>query len=234
MEDNRGTKRSRSSSSSSSSSQSDASTPSPSPSESLPPPVSPSDVSSRMPPSPVHEHGEPFEGISVVTLSSKEEDTFLDTSRDEELARQLFGDLNLGLLGPPNDGNIIILNDSDEEEEVREEDTTDAEVTPSSTPRPQPPPPVTPLMHSIGCKMIVVMVGTRPVYLRLSRQKGCLQEACTKVFKTCNGIALLHHKFFCKRRVWMVIHNHCSLNPFCASCSFSISVMSLLYSSDSL
>jgi hypothetical protein len=42
--------------------------------------------------------------------------------------------------------------------------------------------------------MIIVMVEIRPVVLRLSRQKGCLQEACFKEFKTGNDIFLLHHK----------------------------------------
>jgi hypothetical protein len=56
-----------------------------------------------------------------------------DTSRDEEFARRLFGDLNRDVLGPPGDGKVIILNDSDEEEEeVREEKAVDAEATPSS------------------------------------------------------------------------------------------------------
>jgi hypothetical protein len=132
MEDKRGTKLSCSSMSGSSSSQSDASTSSPSPSKSLLSPMSPSNVSSHRPPSLVHEHSEPFKGIPVVDLFSEEEDTFPDTLRDEELARQLFGDLNRGLFGPSGDSNIIILSDSDEEEEVHEEDITDAEATPSS------------------------------------------------------------------------------------------------------
>jgi hypothetical protein len=51
----------------------------------------------------------------VVDLSCDEEDLFPDTSRDEEFTRKLFGDLNCDLLGPPSDGNIIILSDSDEE-----------------------------------------------------------------------------------------------------------------------
>jgi hypothetical protein len=45
----------------------------------------------------------------MVDLSSEEEDAFPDTSQDEELAKQLFGDLNCGLLRPFSDGNIIIL-----------------------------------------------------------------------------------------------------------------------------
>jgi hypothetical protein len=55
-----------------------------------------------------------------VDLSSDEGDFFLDTSWDEEFTRKLFGDLDRSLLGLPNDGNVIILNDFDEEEEVRE------------------------------------------------------------------------------------------------------------------
>jgi hypothetical protein len=85
-----------------------------------------------MPPQPVHECGRPSKEISVVDLSSEEEDAFLDTSRDEEFARRHIGDLNHGLLDPPGDDNGIILSDSDEEEEVHKEDTTNAEVVPPS------------------------------------------------------------------------------------------------------
>jgi hypothetical protein len=46
----------------------------------------------------------------------------IDTSRDEELARKLFDDLNHDILGPPGDGKIIILDDSDGE--AQEEKTT--------------------------------------------------------------------------------------------------------------
>jgi hypothetical protein len=69
----------------------------------------------------------------VLDLSSDEEDIFPDTSQDEEFARKLFGDLNCGLLGPPGDGNAIIILDSDEEEEVREEDTVAVEAASPST-----------------------------------------------------------------------------------------------------
>jgi hypothetical protein len=61
-------------------------------------------------------------------LSSGEEDSITDTSRDEELARKLFGDLNCDILGPPGDGKIIILSDSDDEDETPE----DAEAAPPS------------------------------------------------------------------------------------------------------
>jgi hypothetical protein len=46
----------------------------------------------------------------MVDLSSEEEDVIADTLRDEEIAQKLFGDLNRGLLGPPGDGRIIVLN----------------------------------------------------------------------------------------------------------------------------
>jgi hypothetical protein len=42
------------------------------------------------------------------------------------VARRLFGNLNRDLLGPPGDGNVIILSDSDEEEEALEMTATDA------------------------------------------------------------------------------------------------------------
>jgi hypothetical protein len=115
MEDKRGTKRSRSFASGSSYLSSDTSTSSSSPSESLSPLVSPPDMSSRMPPPLIREHGRPSEEILVVDLSSGVENDFPDNSQDEEFARRLFKDLNRGLLGLPSDDNIIILNDSDEE-----------------------------------------------------------------------------------------------------------------------
>jgi hypothetical protein len=65
--------------------------------------------------------------------SSDEEGLIPDTSCDQEFARRLFGDLNHDNLGPPGDGNVIILRNSDEEEEEHEEDAPDAEVVPSST-----------------------------------------------------------------------------------------------------
>jgi hypothetical protein len=50
----------------------------------------------------------------------------------------------------------------------------------------------------IGCKVIVAMVGMRLFFLRLPRQKGCMQEARFEEFKKNNGFALLHHIVFCK------------------------------------
>jgi hypothetical protein len=65
--------------------------------------------------------------------SSGEEDFFADTSRDEELARKLFGDLNHDILGPPGDGKVIVLSDSDDEDEAHEDAAINAEAAPPST-----------------------------------------------------------------------------------------------------
>jgi hypothetical protein len=73
----------------------------------------------------------------VVDLSSSfnEGDLIADVSRDEAFTRRLFDDLNRNVLGPPDDGKIIILSDSDEEEEVCEEKAADAEAASSSAVR---------------------------------------------------------------------------------------------------
>jgi hypothetical protein len=67
-----------------------------------------------------------------LTSSSGEEDSFADTSRDEELARKLFGDLNCDIHGPPGDGKIIVLSDSDDEDETHEDATVNTEAAPPS------------------------------------------------------------------------------------------------------
>jgi hypothetical protein len=90
--------------------------PQPSPTVSSLPPASSPEGSSQGPSSPMYEHGEPFEGFSMVELSSEEEDVIPDTSQDEEITQKLFNDLNHGLLGPPGDDHIIVLSDPDEEE----------------------------------------------------------------------------------------------------------------------
>jgi hypothetical protein len=66
-----------------------------------------------------------------LALSSGEEDFVADTSRDEKLARKLFGDLNRDILGPPGDGKIIVLSDS--EDEKPEDAAVNAEAAPFST-----------------------------------------------------------------------------------------------------
>jgi hypothetical protein len=116
MEDKRCTKHPCSPSNKGTSSPSRAPTPLPSPSG-LPPPLgSPPEVSLRRPCSPVLEQGGPSERIPVVDMSYEDEDILLDTSRDAELSKKLFGDLNRDLLGTPDDGKVIVLSDSDEEE----------------------------------------------------------------------------------------------------------------------
>jgi hypothetical protein len=92
----------------------------------------------------VFEQGDPSEKAPVVDLSSSsnEEGLIADVSQDE-FTRIHFGGLNRDVLGPSDDGKIIVLSDSDEkEEEVREEKTTGTEnattsaaVNPTSTVR---------------------------------------------------------------------------------------------------
>jgi hypothetical protein len=53
----------------------------------------------------------------------------VDTSCDVELARKPFGDLNRDIIGPPDDGKIIVLDDSDDDAEAQEEKTADIEST---------------------------------------------------------------------------------------------------------
>jgi hypothetical protein len=64
--------------------------------------------------------------------SSGEEDSVADTSRDEELARKLFGDLNRDILRPLGDDKIIVLSDSDDEDETHEDVAVNAEAAPPS------------------------------------------------------------------------------------------------------
>jgi hypothetical protein len=86
MEEKRGIKRSRSSTSDSSSSLSRSSTPPPSPSVLMSPPVLPPEASPCWPPPPVREHSEAPKAMSVVDLSSNEEEIFPDITQDEEFA----------------------------------------------------------------------------------------------------------------------------------------------------
>jgi hypothetical protein len=132
MEDKTGTKHPRSLSKEGTPSFSSASTPPPASSGSPPPPESPSEVTSCRYYSLVFEQDQPSERITVVDLTSDEEENIIpDTSWDEEFVKRLFGDLNCGRLGPPGDGKVIILSNSNEEEEVREETTINANVASS-------------------------------------------------------------------------------------------------------
>jgi hypothetical protein len=95
------------------------------PSRSPPPPGSPSEVLSHRRCSPVFEQGSasgttPVSGPSLLVV---------DTSRNEEFARKLFGDLNRDILGPPGDGKMIIIDDSDDDDEAQEEGTAGIEST---------------------------------------------------------------------------------------------------------
>jgi hypothetical protein len=58
-----------------------------------------------------------------LSSSSDEENFIVVTSRDVELDKKLFGDLNRDILELPDDGKIIILDDSNDETEAREEKT---------------------------------------------------------------------------------------------------------------
>jgi hypothetical protein len=128
MEDKRGIKRERSPSTKGSPLSDDAKTPPPAPSGSPPPPGSPSEVSSHRRCSPVFKQG----SASGTTPVSGPSSLIVDTSRDEEFARKLFGDLNRDILRPPGDGKIIIIDNSDDDDEAQEEET--AGIKPTTTP----------------------------------------------------------------------------------------------------
>jgi hypothetical protein len=125
MEDKRGIKRGRSPFAEGSPLPDDAKTPPPAPSGSLPPPGSPSEVSSRRPCSPVFKQGNASGKTPMIDHSS----FIVDTSRDAKLTRKLFGDLNCDILGPPSDGKITVLDDSDDDAEAQEEKTAGIEST---------------------------------------------------------------------------------------------------------
>jgi hypothetical protein len=67
-----------------------------------------------------------------LALSSSEEDSIADTSRDEEFPRKLFDDLNHDILELPGDGKTIIISDSDDEDETHEDAAVHAEAAPPS------------------------------------------------------------------------------------------------------
>jgi hypothetical protein len=124
MEDKRGTKHERSPSAGGSPLPDDAETRPPTPFESLPPSGSPSEVSSRRPCSLVFEQDNTSEKTPMLNPSS----FIVDTSRNEELTRKLFGDLNRDILGPLGNGKIIIIDNSNDDGETQEK-TTDIKST---------------------------------------------------------------------------------------------------------
>jgi hypothetical protein len=65
-------------------------------------------------------------GASGVTPVSSPSSLVVDTSRDEEFTRKLFGDLNRDIFGPSGDDKIIIIDDSNDDE-AQEEGTTDVD-----------------------------------------------------------------------------------------------------------
>jgi hypothetical protein len=123
MEDKNGIKRERSPSAEGNPLPDDAKTPPPTSFRSLPPSGSLSEVSSHRRCSPVFEQG----SASGTTPVSGPSSLVVDTSRDEEIARKLFGDLNRDILEPSDDGKIIIIDDSDDE--AQEEGTVGIEPT---------------------------------------------------------------------------------------------------------
>jgi hypothetical protein len=131
--------------------------------------------------------------------SSGEEDSVADTSRDEEFTRKLFGDLNRDILGPPGDDKIIVLNDSNDDDETHEDAAVNVEAAPPSaanstdSPTSAPDADETPM----GCQIIMLTVGMKPVHLRLPRQDNAYREACFKEIR--HDHALLHHNFFCTK-----------------------------------
>jgi hypothetical protein len=125
MEDKRGTKRDCSPSTEGNPLPDDAKTLPPAPSGSLPPPGSPSVASSRRPCSLVFEQGNASVKVPMLDPSL----FITDTSHDEVIARKLFDDLNRNILGPPNDGKVIILDDYDDDGEAQEGTTAKIEST---------------------------------------------------------------------------------------------------------
>jgi hypothetical protein len=77
----------------------------------------------------VFEQGNASEKIPMLKPSS----FIVDTSRDEELPRKLFGDVNRDILMAPGDGKIIVIDDSDDNDEAQEEKTVDIESTATPT-----------------------------------------------------------------------------------------------------
>jgi hypothetical protein len=57
----------------------------------------------------------------------------VDTSHNEELARNLFGNLNRDILGSSSDDKIVVINDSDDDGDAQEEKTADIESTTAPT-----------------------------------------------------------------------------------------------------
>jgi hypothetical protein len=60
-------------------------------------------------------YGVPPEGFLTAGLETEDEEEdweVSDTSRDKEIARKLFSDLNQDMLVLPDDDNVIVISDS--------------------------------------------------------------------------------------------------------------------------
>jgi hypothetical protein len=98
-----------------------------------------------------------------LSLSSDEKNFIADTSRDAKFTRKLSGDLNRGILRPPGDGKVIILDDSDKEKEAPDEKMVDPELTATSaTVNPTPNASAIADDTPEGAKTIIVMIR-RPI-----------------------------------------------------------------------
>jgi hypothetical protein len=128
MEDKRGLKRECSPFTEESPTPNDAKTPPSASSVSPPSPGSPVGGVFSPPSLTVFEQGVPLGKALVVeqSSSSDEEDHIPNTSRDFEFTQRLYNELNCALLGPPDDGKVIIISDSDEKVEAHEETTAEA------------------------------------------------------------------------------------------------------------
>jgi hypothetical protein len=162
----------------------------------------------------MRKHNEPSEGFPAINLSSEEKDVVPDTSWDEDTTRKLFSNLNHGILGPLDDGNIIIISNF-EEEEVHEDDHANTDAVPSSL---RFPPTPSASIAADNDELDEVKddssesgdeAGTPQAVV----SKGLTTGACTEEMKK-NDSALLHYKFFYegKWRWWCKVI--ASLMPF--------------------
>jgi hypothetical protein len=148
--------------------------------------------------------------VMDLSSSSNEEGLIADVSQDEEFARRLLGNLNCDALGPPGDGNIIILSDFDEEEEkVREEKTAGTEdVATSTAVNPGSTASADANDAPTGVKMIIVMIA--PPIKRLTttavveKTLDCLRLPCQELQRFC--IAILS-SLLCKE-VGLIMQNN--------------------------
>jgi hypothetical protein len=123
----------------------------------------------------------------VVDIYSEEEEAAPNTSRDEDIARKIFGDFNHGLFGH------LAMTTLSSSVTLRKKKMSERMTMPTSmpchfllgTPRLHQLLPPSTMTHSMGCMMIVVAVAhlikckiivvmekMEPTLLKLSRQRG--------------------------------------------------------------